>query len=101
MSFMYYGLIGTLVTIIVGIVFSWITNNYEQNEYDERLLHPIIRRFLHKKMENANDANTEYFKVKNNSSLYIISNDSENLDIYRQNVNNELHSPNYRKTDNI
>lgn len=99
MSFMYYGLFGTLVTVFVGIVFSWMTKSYEKNEYDERLLHPIVRKYLNKKMEDANDANAEYLKVKNNPSVYIISNDCENNEIYGKNVDNETPPPKYRRTD--
>lgn len=47
---MYYSVIGTLVTIIVGTLVSWATSS-TSDEYDEKLLHPAIlkiRRYLSK-----------------------------------------------------
>lgn len=46
MSFMYYSVFGTLVTVFVGIVASWWTKNRSGNSYSLRLLHPIVRKFI-------------------------------------------------------
>lgn len=43
-SYMYYAFVGTLITVVVGIVISYITAS-EEDEYDSKLLHPAIYRF--------------------------------------------------------
>lgn len=40
-SYMYYSLIGTAITVIIGVLVSYATQNKEDN-YDSNLLHPLI-----------------------------------------------------------
>lgn len=99
---MYYGLLGTLVTVFVGILISWITKHSEKNEFDERLLHPFIRNLLHSKEENTlKGGNTEYLKIKSNSKVYIISDNIDNKLIFKQNGTAEILLPKYSKTQNM
>lgn len=42
-TYMYYSLIGTLITVIVGLIISIITNS-EDDSYDESLVHPWARK---------------------------------------------------------
>lgn len=40
-TYMYYALIGSMTTVIVGIIFSLLTANPEGDMYEKHLLHPI------------------------------------------------------------
>lgn len=42
MTYMYYGMVGTIVTVIVGIIVSLMFKIEEDDIYDEKLLHPLI-----------------------------------------------------------
>lgn len=41
MTYMYYGVVGTFVTIIVAVIVSYITAS-DDDTYDEKLLHPMV-----------------------------------------------------------
>lgn len=56
---MYYSVIGTLVTVIVGTLISWATSS-DSDVYDEKLLHPVIlkiRRYLSKNKNGSANVN--------------------------------------------
>lgn len=40
-SYMYYSLIGTFITVVVGTIISYITRSQE-DAYDSKLLHPLV-----------------------------------------------------------
>lgn len=40
---MYYALIGTLITVIIGVIVSYLTQT-KDDEYDSKLLHPLVFR---------------------------------------------------------
>lgn len=46
MSYMYYAVLGTFVTIIVAIIVSYCTAS-EEDAFDENLLHPCVRKLRH------------------------------------------------------
>ncbi|XP_050460775.1 sodium-coupled monocarboxylate transporter 1 [Cataglyphis hispanica] len=43
-TYMYYAFIGSMTTVIVGILVSLITADAESDKYEEHLLHPIARK---------------------------------------------------------
>lgn len=43
-TYMYYALIGSLTTVVVGIIVSLITADAEGDKYEEHLLHPTARK---------------------------------------------------------
>lgn len=43
-TYMYYSFIGCLVTVLVGIMVSFLTGFNENDVYDEKLIHPIARK---------------------------------------------------------
>ncbi|XP_020284562.1 sodium-coupled monocarboxylate transporter 1 [Pseudomyrmex gracilis] len=43
-SYMYYAFIGSLTTILVGIIVSLLTADPENDKYEEHLLHPMARK---------------------------------------------------------
>lgn len=43
-TYMYYALIGSVTTVVVGIVVSLITANSEADVYEQHLLHPMARK---------------------------------------------------------
>lgn len=48
MSYMYYSVFGSFVTIVVGCIVSLLTNT---NAYDSTLVHPLVSRFVKSKAE--------------------------------------------------
>lgn len=44
MTYMYYGFIGCMITVIIGIVLSWVPCMNEVEPYDEKLIHPFARK---------------------------------------------------------
>lgn len=46
MTYMYYAVLGTFVTIMVGIIVSYFTASDEDN-FDENLLHPSVVKLCH------------------------------------------------------
>ncbi|XP_018912596.1 sodium-coupled monocarboxylate transporter 1 isoform X2 [Bemisia tabaci] len=45
LTYMYYALIGTMITVISGLIISYVTSCCsEENEYDENLIHPLALR---------------------------------------------------------
>ncbi|KAG8227197.1 hypothetical protein J437_LFUL003403, partial [Ladona fulva] len=40
MTYMYYNLFGCLITLVVGMVVSYVTGNPEKDIYEERMVHP-------------------------------------------------------------
>ncbi|XP_077283953.1 sodium-coupled monocarboxylate transporter 1 [Arctopsyche grandis] len=69
MTYMYYAMIGTLITVVVGVVVSLIFPLNDDDVYDEDLLHPLIlkmsrwfpgkpRKYL-KKDKNENNTSME------------------------------------------
>lgn len=57
---MYYSVVGTLVTILVGIIVSYMTASND-DEYDEHLLHPCVLRL------------TKWIKQKNSQTSSLTS----------------------------
>ncbi|XP_070164836.1 sodium-coupled monocarboxylate transporter 2 [Polyergus mexicanus] len=43
-TYMYYALIGSMTTVVIGIIVSLITADAESDKYEEHLLHPIARK---------------------------------------------------------
>lgn len=43
MSYMYYSVFGSIVTVVVGCVVSLLTNT---KEFDSKLIHPVLSRFV-------------------------------------------------------
>lgn len=43
-TYMYYALIGSMSTVVVGIIVSLITADAESDKYEEHLLHPMARK---------------------------------------------------------
>lgn len=43
-SYMYYSIFGTLLTVFIGIVISWMTQSKE-DAYESKLIHPMVLRF--------------------------------------------------------
>lgn len=43
-TYMYYALIGSITTVVVGILVSLITADAESDKYEEHLLHPMARK---------------------------------------------------------
>lgn len=43
-TYMYYALIGSVTTVVIGIIVSLITADAESDKYEEHLLHPIARK---------------------------------------------------------
>lgn len=62
MSYMYYSFVGTLVTVFVGIIVSFMTAS-DQDEFDDHLLHPCVLRFTkwmkQKKAEPSSITNSQ------------------------------------------
>lgn len=63
-SFMYYSLIGTALTVLIGTLISCLTQNSD-DEYDAKLLHPIIFRCY----ERLNVPKPYYIKHEEESGL--------------------------------
>lgn len=40
-TYMYYSLLGSGITVIVGVLVSYIVGTTEEDEYDEKLIHPL------------------------------------------------------------
>lgn len=47
MSYMYYACTGTIVTVVIGTIVSWLTSS-SADKYDPKLLHPFIYRVHYK-----------------------------------------------------
>lgn len=78
MSFMYYSVFGSLVTVVVGIVVSAFTESGADDSYSAKLLHPLIRRLIQSQDSYAsNDVtiNNKGAKIKPSSSAYVITDD--------------------------
>lgn len=43
---MYYSVFGTIVTLFVGVVASWLVQDKNENQYCLKLLHPVVRKFV-------------------------------------------------------
>lgn len=63
-SFMYYSLIGTALTVLIGTLISCLTQ-HSDDEYDAKLLHPIIFRCY----ERLNVPKPYYIKHEEESGL--------------------------------
>lgn len=48
MSYMYYSVFGSIVTVVVGCIVSLLTNT---KTYDSTLVHPTVSRFVRSKSE--------------------------------------------------
>lgn len=48
MSYMYYSVFGSFVTVVVGCIVSLFTNT---KSYDSTLVHPLVSRFVKSKSE--------------------------------------------------
>lgn len=48
MSYMYYSVFGSVVTVVVGCIVSLATNT---KAYDSTLVHPLVSRFVKSKSE--------------------------------------------------
>ena len=46
-SYMYYSLIGTFITMLVGTVVSYVTSDREADAYDQRLLYSVVYKLSH------------------------------------------------------
>lgn len=82
MSFMYYSVFGSIVTIFVGIIASWIAGEDDGSMYSLKLLHPIIRKFIKtSKTIPTNDVVSvpRNLEMKNSSSVYNVSESFENV----------------------
>ncbi|XP_055848718.1 sodium-coupled monocarboxylate transporter 1 [Episyrphus balteatus] len=42
LSFMFYSFLGTVLTVVIGVIVSYITRDDKENRYDNKLLHPLI-----------------------------------------------------------
>lgn len=51
-TYMYYGIIGTFVSIIVGVIVSLLTRS-KLDEVDHKLLHPAVVKIFYKPNEIA------------------------------------------------
>lgn len=40
-TYMYYSLLGSGITVIVGVLVSYVVGSTEEDEYDEKLIHPL------------------------------------------------------------
>lgn len=72
MSYMYYSVIGSLVTIIVAMIVSLCTPS---EEYNRKLLHPMISQTpeLSPEKPNSNCINNNNKEVLNNVSVVLKS----------------------------
>lgn len=97
MTYMYYAMIGTLITVLVGVVVSLIFPLNEDDVYDENLLHPLIlkmsrwfpgkpRKYL-KKDKNENNASLEAVVLPNVSEKSIKEIDNPVFEM-TENINN-------------
>lgn len=71
---MYYSLIGTALTVIIGVIISYLTQNTD-DIYDAKLLHPLVFRFCER-----------FVSVK----PYYINKDTKDTKDIPDNVDNEL-----------
>lgn len=79
MTYMYYAVIGTFVTIIVAIVVSYFTAS-DEDAYDENLLHPCViklRHWYNGTSPAARPENIETSPVPNVNEAYEITEDGE------------------------
>lgn len=101
MTYMYYAMIGTLITVFVGIAVSLAFPLHEDDVYDEKLLHPLAlkfskwfpgrpRRFLKKEKETeeineihhtaektSKEVDNPVFELSENVNSIVIDNDLE------------------------
>lgn len=42
-TYMYYSVLGTVITIVVGVLVSWTTRS-DEDKYEAKLLHPYVTR---------------------------------------------------------
>lgn len=103
MTYMYYAVLGTFVTIIVGIIVSYFTASDEDN-FDENLMHPSVVKLRHwyngtspvpaqteniqqNARSNVNEA-YEITEVSEDTTVNSIVNDSNDLSIHLNEIKN-------------
>lgn len=72
---MYYSVFGTIVTLIVGVLASWLVKGTGENQYSLKLLHPVVRKFVRTSEFHANNdiPDNRAPQIKRESTLYSIS----------------------------
>ena len=76
LSYLWYTLLGAIVSMIVALIASFFTNPTDPASLDPELLSPVIRRFLPKKEVKKQDVNMSLlsgYKVKKDSPVNHIS----------------------------
>lgn len=69
-TYMYYSLLGSGITVIVGVLVSYIVGTTEEDEYDEKLIHPLAlklstyfpgppRRYINNNSSNMESGTTD------------------------------------------
>lgn len=82
MSFMYYGIFGSIVTIVVGIVASWMIGDDDGSTYSLKLLHPLIRKFIKTTKTIATNEiidTSHNLQLKNSSNVYDVTKSFQNV----------------------
>lgn len=76
---MYYSVFGTIVTLFVGVLVSWLTKGTSQNQYSLKLLHPIVRKFVKTSESYASNdiCNNNVPQIKRKSTVYAIYDDEK------------------------
>jgi hypothetical protein len=75
MSYLWYTLLGTIVSMTVALIASFLTNPIDPASLDPVLLSPVIRRFLPKKEVKKQDVNMALlsgYKVKKDKAYAFI-----------------------------
>lgn len=72
---MYYSVFGTIVTLVVGVLASWLFKGTGENQYSLKLLHPVVRKFVRTPEFYANNdiLNNRAPQIKRESTVYCIS----------------------------
>lgn len=75
MSFMYYSVFGTFVTLLVGLIASWLVKGTVENQYSLKLLHPVVRTFIKTSNSYASNdiLNNSAPQIKRESTVFSIS----------------------------
>lgn len=72
---MYYSVFGTIVTLFVGVIASWLVKGTAENQYNLKLLHPIVRKYIKTSASYASNdiLNNSGPQIKRESTVYSIS----------------------------
>lgn len=71
---MYYSVFGTIVTLFVGVLASWLVKCTDEHQYNLNLLHPLVRKFIRTSESYASNEilNDSVCHMKRKSTVYII-----------------------------